>query len=182
MIQFPTRTKKTPVLCSAEDRHAVKELYRMMFEKTCEDHPNTEIRLLAKPKPFQLTKTNDIERAICKWFALHGYNAERVKTQGRKIGTDTAYFNQITGKVQIVEKAKYIPPSGMLGSADISATCKDKQGAVMSLRIEVKNRYTNDRVRPDQDEYKKKHEAAGGTYVIIRTFSEFVDWYNVNVL
>jgi hypothetical protein len=70
----------------------------------------------------------------------------------------------------------------MLGSADISATCKDKQGGVMSLRIEVKNRYTNDMIRPDQDEYRKKHEAAGGTYVIIRTFSEFVDWYNVNVL
>jgi len=163
------------------DRHTLKQFYLLIWQDNCRRHPMTEPRLIASPKPYNLTKTNDLERAICKWFEIKGYKAERVKVQGRKLGSDVVTYNHITGKRQTLDKAKYIPTTGAKGSADISVTCRDKDGAVMSLRIEVKNGYTGDRVRPDQMKYKEQHEAAGGTYIIVRYFSEFIEWAILNV-
>lgn len=162
------------------DRHALKTLQQVKHRIDCQEHPNVPPAYIPLCK-FALTKTNDIERAIVLWFALHGYKAERVKVQGRKVGSDVVYHNQITGKVQVIDKAKYIPSSGAKGSADISATCRDKSGGVMSLRIEVKNSYTNDRVRPDQVKYKEEHERSGGTYIVIHTFGELMEWTFDNV-
>lgn len=164
------------------DRTALKQFYLELWQDNCLRHPLTEPRLVASPKPFNLTKTNDLERAICRWFELKGYKAERVKVQGRLIGSDVVTYNTITGKRQTIDKAKYVPSTGAKGTADISITCRNKEGAVMSLRIEVKNGYTNDRVRPDQIKYKQQHEAAGGTYIVIHYFSEFIEWANQNVL
>ena len=162
------------------DRHALKTLQSIKHAQDCLKYPNVKPEHIP-PCKFTLTKTNDIERAIVLWFSLHGYKAERVKVQGRKIGSDVVYHNPITGKVQVIDKAKYIPSSGAKGSADISATCRDKSGGVMSLRIEVKNSYTNDRVRPDQVKYKDEHERSGGTYIIVHTFGELMEWTFDNV-
>ena len=162
------------------DRHALKTLQQVKHQIDCQEHPNVPPAYIPLCK-FALTKTNDIERAIVLWFKLHGYKAERVKVQGRKVGSDVVYHNPITGKVQVIDKAKYIPSSGAKGSADISATCRDKTGGVMSLRIEVKNTYTNDRVRPDQLKYKEEHERSGGTYIVVRTFGELMEWTATHV-
>jgi len=162
------------------DRTAIHILYSMMQTETKRTHPN--LPYYSAPKPFDLRKTNDLERAVCKWFQLYGYKAERVKVQGRKLGADTVYHNPITGKVQTIDKAKYIPSTGAKGSADISVTCRNKEGQVMSLRVEIKNGYTNDRMRPDQLKYKEEHERAGGTYIVVRYFSDFVQWFEENVL
>ena len=162
------------------DRQALKLLQQVKHTQDCQEHPNVPPAYIPLCK-FALTKTNDIERAIVLWFKLHGYKAERVKVQGRQLGSDVVTYNQITGKRQTIEKAKYIPSTGAKGSADISVTCRDPGGMVMSLRIEVKNGYTGDRVRPDQIKYKAEHEAAGGTYIIVRYFSEFIEWANINV-
>jgi len=162
------------------DRQALKHLQSIKHAQDCKQYPNVPANYIPLCK-FALTKTNDIERAIVLWFKLHGYKAERVKVQGRKIGSDVVYHNPITGKVQVIDKAKYIPSSGAKGSADISATCRDKEGGVMSLRIEVKNTYTNDRVRPDQLKYKEEHERSGGTYIVVHTFGELMEWSMDNV-
>lgn len=167
---------------TTSDRTALKQFYLELWQDNCIRHPLTEPRLVASPKPFNLTKTNDLERAVCRWFELKGYKAERVKVQGRLIGSDVVTYNTITGKRQTIDKAKYVPSTGAKGTADISVTCRNKEGAVMSLRIEVKNGYTNDRVRPDQIKYKQQHEASGGTYIIIHYFSEFIEWAKENVL
>lgn len=168
-----TNTHLTP-----QDRTTLKVLYSMMFTESKRRYPDHPL----PPKPFDVRKTSQLEGAICKWFQLYGYKAERVHVQGRLIGSDVVTYNTITGKRQAIDKAKYVPSTGAKGTADISVTCRNKEGAVMSLRIEVKNGYTNDRVRPDQIKYKQQHEAAGGTYIVIHYFSEFIEWANQNVL
>ena len=131
---------------TTQDRTTLKVLYSMMFTESKRRYPDHPL----PPMPFDVRKTSQLEGAICKWFQLYGYKAERVHVQGRLIGSDVVTYNTITGKRQTIDKAKYVPSTGAKGTADISVTCRNKEGAVMSLRIEVKNGYTNDRVRPDQ--------------------------------
>jgi len=164
-----------------QDRTALKQLYAMIWQNKVKKFPNTETRLIAPPKPYNLNKTSQLEKAIVDWINLSGYKAERVHVQGRILTPERVTYNVITGKRQTVDKAKYIPTTGAKGSADISCTCRDKDGLVMSLRIEVKNQYTHDQVRPDQVKYRQEHEAAGGTYWIIRSFADFVELWNENV-
>jgi len=164
-----------------QDRTTLKQLYSMKWQDNCRKHPNTETRLIATPKPYDIKKTSHLEKAIVDWITLSGYKAERVHVQGRQLTPEKVTYNVITGKRQTIDKAKFIPGTGTNGSADISCTCRDKSGAVMSLRIEVKNQYTNDRIRPNQVKYKQEHEAAGGTYWIVRSITDFVELWNENV-
>jgi len=164
-----------------QDRTALKQLYSMIWQNKVKKFPLTETRLIAPPKPYNLNKTSQLEKAICDWINLSGYKAERVHVQGRILTPERVTYNVITGKRQTIEKAKYIPTTGAKGSADISATCMNKSGVVMSLRIEVKNGYTNDFMRPDQVKYKEEHERAGGTYIVVRYFSDFVEWWKENI-
>jgi len=164
-----------------QDRTTLKKLYSMKWQDNCLRHPNTETRLIATPKPYEIKKTSQLEKAICDYVNLSGYKAERVHVQGRQLTPERVTYNTITGKRQTIDKAKYVPGTGTKGSADISCTCRDKQGLVMSLRIEVKNQYTHDTVRPDQIKYKDEHEAAGGTYIIVRSITDFVEWWEENV-
>jgi hypothetical protein len=168
-------------MITKQDKAAKSEYYALLRSYQLKKYPNAPDTLLNYPKAVNLTKTNDIEKCIVKWFEMNGYIAERTKTQGRRLGNDVAHHDFL-GKVQFVEKAKFIPSTARNGSCYIKATCRDKAGLPMSLAIEVKNVYTNDRIRPDQIKYKEQFEKSGGVYVVIRCFSEFVEWYKLNVL
>ncbi len=58
----------------------------------------------------------------------------------------------------------------MKGTADISATINGR-----SVKIEIKMK---DKQSEVQREYQRRIEAAGGVYLIVRSFAEFMTWYN----
>jgi hypothetical protein len=79
-------------------------------------------------------------------------------------------FEDVTGKVRTIGTGQWIPTSGMKGTADISATINGR-----SVKIEIKMK---DKQSEVQREYQRRIEAAGGIYLIVRSFAEFYDWYN----
>ena len=79
-------------------------------------------------------------------------------------------FEDVTGKVRTIGTGQWIPTSGMKGTADISATINGR-----SVKIEIKMK---DKQSEVQREYQRRIEAAGGIYLIVRSFAEFMDWYN----
>ena len=65
---------------------------------------------------------------------------------------------------------KWTPGQSTKGTADISATIRGR-----SVKIEIK--WKNDRQSDVQKEYQASIERAGGVYIIVRTFDDFVEWY-----
>jgi hypothetical protein len=166
-------------MITPQDRTAVKLLYSMMYTESKRKYPDHPLA----PKPYNLQKTSQLETAIIKLFRLYGYNSvEKTHVQGRQIGADKVTYNPITGKRQTLDKAKYIPATGLKGSADIHGPIFMKDGSPRALAIEVKNIYTNDRVRPEQSEYRRKFEADGGIYIVIRSLSEMFEWIDENLM
>ncbi len=95
---------------------------------------------------------NGLTRCIIDFLSFQGWQAERVNNTGR------------------IVSGRWIKGTGKDGTADISATISGR-----SAKIEVK--IGRDRQSIKQAQYQAAIEAAGGLYVIARTFQGFVDWY-----
>jgi hypothetical protein len=116
------------------------------------------------------TSANGLTKCIIFWINALGGQAERISSQGQyregkkiQVGTgEIQYQKQLPGK--------WTPGQGTKGTADISATIRGR-----SVKIEVK--YGKDRQSDAQKQYQEMIEKAGGTYIIAKTFDDFVLWY-----
>lgn len=110
---------------------------------------------------------NGLTKLIIKWCELHGYQAERISVTGRA-KDDTKVITDVLGRRRQIGSVKWLPSTMTKGSADISATIKGR-----SVKIEVK--IGQDRQSDAQIKYQKSVEAAGGVYMIAKTFDQFVE-------
>lgn len=158
------------------DQMYLKDLYAMIMEYKRNKYPNTPQHLLARPNPYNLNKTNDLTKAVIKWIEMHGYHAERISTTGRYVDNRKKY-KDVMGYTRVIGSGSWIPGTGTKGSADISATIAGR-----SVKIEIKNAATNDRQSEAQRKYQESIEKSGGVYLIVRTFSGFVEWWKGYVI
>jgi hypothetical protein len=108
---------------------------------------------------------------VIAYITFMGGQAERISSQGQyregakiQVGTgELAHHRQLPGK--------WTPGQSTKGTADISSTIRGR-----SVKIEIK--YGKDVQSQVQKEYQAAIERAGGVYIIVRTFDEFVVWYN----
>lgn len=131
--------------------------------------PNLPETLIIKTK-FSDKTTNGLTRSVVRWLELHGHQAERINTSGRYLPGKTI-SKGFYGNVNM--KGKYIPSTSTSGSSDISSIINGK-----SVKIEIKCKYTKDRVRPKQLEYAESVRKAGGLYFVVTDFDNFVEQYN----
>lgn len=136
---------------------AIKKLEALALEQLKQKHPNFPY----PPKPkFNDNTANGLTKAVIAYILAMGGQAERISVTGRQIRSGNGF--------------KWIKSSGKVGSADISAVPQGK-----SLKIEIKCEATGDSVQSDkQKAYQESVEAAGGVYIIVRTFQGFYDWFN----
>lgn len=119
---------------------------------------------------FKETCANDIEKAIERFARITGFLAERTKTQGRMM--DAKYVDTVYGRVQ-TSTAKMVTSTSRKGSSDMKILIKGNP-----IAVEIK--FKKDRQSEVQAQYQKDYEASGGTYIIVKTFEEFLIWYVKN--
>ena len=124
-------------------------------------------------KPYSDKSANQLTGAIIDWLRLNGHQGERINCVGRAID-NTKIITDILGDSRHVGSVKWLPTSGQLGTADISATI-NINGVGRSVKIEVKMK---DKQSEDQKRYQQAVERAGGLYWLVRSFDEFMELYN----
>lgn len=136
---------------------SVRLLEQLCFEQLkskCDSFPTQYIN---RPS-YRDDTTNDLTSCVIKWICLHNGQAERINSTGRKLNN------------------RMIFGSGTKGTADISATIFGK-----SVKIEIKCEATGDRYQSEhQKRYQMQVERAGGIYIVVRNFTQFVEWYQQN--
>jgi len=108
---------------------------------------------------YATATANGLTRAVVDFLTLSGHQAERINTMGvwmKSKGYRDGGF--------------YRPTTGTKGSADISAIVAGK-----SVKIEVK---INDQLSDAQIRYGEQVTRAGGIYLVVRTFDQFIEWYD----
>lgn len=118
-------------------------------------------------KTWSDNSANGLTKCVIDLINYEGYQAERISTQGTYV--EGAKIKVGENERQL--KGKYIPTQGTKGSADISATIKGR-----SVKIEIKQK---DRQSEVQKQYQESIERAGGIYIIVRSFDEFVEWFDL---
>jgi hypothetical protein len=117
-------------------------------------------------KTWSDTSANGLTKCVIDLINYEGYQAERISTQGTYV--EGAKIKVGENERQL--KGKYIPTQGTKGSADISATIRGR-----SVKIEIKQK---DKQSEVQKQYQESIERAGGIYIIVRSFDEFVEWFD----
>ena len=163
---IPPRKKPRPAYKKPE---AVKLLERMADAAVREKYKNVEAKYLS-PRKYEDRSSNGLTRCCIDFIRLSGYQAERINCIGKRID-NTKVVTDVLDRKRVIGSTKWLPTSGQKGTADVSAVIRG-----MAVKIEIKA--GNDRQRPDQVEYQKQIEQAGGIYLIVRSFAELYDWYN----
>lgn len=147
---------------------AIKQLERQADEAARAKHPSVDPKYLA-PRTYSDKTANNLTRAVIDFLNLNGHLAERINSTGR-YQDNSKTFQDVMGRTRTIGTGQWLPTSGLKGTADISATINGR-----SVKIEIKIR---DAQSQAQKEYQKRIEAAGGVYLIVRSFEQFKDWYS----
>jgi hypothetical protein len=145
---------------------AIKEFERMANAEARRLHPT--MPHLATRK-FRDDTANNLTKSIIAFLRLKGHQAERINCTGRPLD-NTKVVTDVLGDFRRVGSVKWLPTSGQKGTADISAVIHG-----CAIKIEVKMK---DRQSPDQKKYQEQVEMAGGKYWLIRSFQDFMNYYN----
>lgn len=124
-------------------------------------------RVINVPK---VNTTNGLTNAIKKYIIYKGWFCERINTMGRQID-NRKVVTDVTGGKRQIGSVNWIPTTGQKGSADLSAHINK-----ISVKIEVKNEKTKDKIRPEQVKYNELMELTGSVYYIARNFNDTIEW------
>ena len=149
---------------------AVQKLEELILEDLKKRYPNNPY----PPKRKYTDQTsNGLTKCIMDFLKVSGHQAERINSTGRMID-NTKTVKDCIGRSRKIGSVQWIKGQGRTGTADVSATILGR-----SVKIEVKCAATGDRYQSEEQKlYQKEIEAAGGIYVIARTFEGFMEWYN----
>lgn len=115
------------------------------------------------------TSANALTKCVTAFIQMSGYQAERINTMG--VYREPAKVKDVDGISRTVGKGKWTKSTSTSGSADISATIKGR-----SVKIEIK--YGRDVQSEAQRKYQESIEKAGGTYIIVKNFDDFISWFD----
>lgn len=140
-----------------------------MMEQLKQKYPNMPEAYIPKTD-WTDNSANALTKCVIAWIQFMGGQAERISSQGQyregakiPVGSGImAHTKQLPGK--------WTPGQSTKGTADISATIRGR-----SVKIEIKQK---DKQSEAQKQYQQAIENAGGVYIIVRNFDDFVIWYN----
>jgi len=145
---------------------SVKLLEQLANDEARRKHP--DMPFLA-PRLYRDNTANSLTKAIIDFLRLSGWQAERINCTGRPID-QSKVITDVLGDSRRIGSVKWLPTSGQKGTADISAVIQGR-----AVKIEIKMR---DRQSEDQKAYQTSVERAGGLYWLVRSFDEFMNYYN----
>lgn len=148
---------------------AVKDLEDLALEDLKLKYPSNPY---PPKKKYSDRTTNGLTKCIIDFLNLSGCQAERINSMGRRLDKRKTVTDCV-GRSRTIGNVEWIKGNGRPGTADISATISGR-----SVKVEVKCKATGDHYQSqDQQSYQQEIEAAGGIYVIARSFEDFRSWY-----
>jgi len=151
-----------------QNKQRFEELH---LKYTLEKYPSFVGREAHLPPPkLKEAGANDLTRLVIDFLTYNDCQAERISSQGQyRDGKKTV--TDCIGRKRTIGSGIWTPGTSTKGTADISATIKGR-----SVKIEIK--WGADRQSEAQKEYQNAIEKAMGIYIIVKTFDDFLLWFD----
>lgn len=146
---------------------SIIKLQQLKHKSDCLKYPSMNKDYLPFYKYTDRT-ANGLTRCIVDWCNLNGHQAERISSSGRMLD-NTKMVKDVMGINRVIGSKQYIPGTGTVGTADISATIQGR-----SVKVEVKMK---DKQSEAQKKYQEAIENSGGQYWLVHDFEEFIFHY-----
>ena len=153
-----------------ENKERMNDLYKLHTKK---NHPNYPEKYIGVYR-ISDNSTNGLTRCVIDFLTFNGWQAERISSTGRYIDKRKK-VTDVVGRTAVIGSGEWIPGTGTKGTADISATINGR-----SVKIEIK--FEKDRQSDAQKRYEDSIVSAGGVYLIVRNFDDFLEWYNLFII
>lgn len=112
---------------------------------------------------------NGIMKCIEKYHSIIGGVAERIHTQGRRVD-NTKIVTDVLGFSKQIGSVEWRKTTGRKGTSDMKVLYNG-----LAYSVEIK--YGRDTQKDDQIDYQKAVEAAGGIYIIVKSFEDYLIWF-----
>ncbi len=113
--------------------------------------------------------SNGLTKCIIDFLTFKGHHAERISISGRMIDERKTVYD-VLGNSKVIGSQKFVKSNMTKGTADISSTIYGR-----SVKIEVK--IGKDKQSEFQIKYQNNIIAAGGLYIVAKSFELFANWY-----
>lgn len=157
-----------------ENKKRVENDYIAYFSKK---YPNLPVWGIPK-KTFSDSNTKRLTDCILSFLTYNGHHASEQHTTGtmidkREIVTD------ILGRQRQIGTVQWGQSKDEVGRADIIAKIMMPfKGRLIPVAVEIEIKFGYDKQSEVQKNFQTKLENLGGIYVIIKTFDQFIDWYD----
>jgi hypothetical protein len=139
-------------------------------------HPTIDERFIPLTA-WNDSTANGLTKCIVSFINMSGGYAERINTMGTYKQAKTV--KDLDGITRTVGKGKYIPSGSTKGSADISSTIPVTiHGLELGLSVKWEVKIGKDRQSDAQKEYENSTKKAKGHYYIVKSFDEFLEYYD----
>lgn len=118
---------------------------------------------------FSDGSANKLTKAVLAYFEWKGIKAWRQSSEGRYLPEQKA--TNVIGQTITTRKGRFIPRNG--GAVGIGDVCALIPPNARMLSIEIK--YGKDRQSDVQKKFQTELEAAGGLYMIVKTWDGFME-------
>lgn len=118
---------------------------------------------------FSASSSNGLTKCIKHFLTLKGHFCERTGNEGRVIDNRETFIDTV-GITRTIGNIKRVKSSGTPGTSDLKSCINGR-----FIAIEIK--FSKDRIRSEQVEYRKQVESAGAIYFIATTLHDFLNWY-----
>lgn len=147
----------------------LEQLRELALTDSWEKHPNMPDYARCTRNYTDRT-SNGLQLCIIDFLRFSGHQCERIAVTGRYLD-NSKVVTDVLGSKRKIGSGKWIKSSMQAGSADLSCIIN---GYAVKLEIKIKA----DRMSALQKKYQEQVEKAGGLYLIIRSFDEFLNCYN----
>ena len=144
---------------------ALKQLIELDYKAKVDKYPSAPSHAIAKTR-FSDKTANGLTKAILRWLQLHNHTAWRQGSEGRY--RPGKQVTDVIGRVRQM-KGMYLPGHNK-GASDVAAIIN---GRFCAIEVKMKDKQSE-----AQKAYQKAIESSGGLYTIVRTFNQFMQWYN----
>ena len=151
-----------------KNKHRIESNY---IRYTLEKYPSFIGREHCIP-PYKSKESgaNDLTRLVIDFLTFNNCQAERISSQGQ-YRDGKKQVTDCIGRTRTIGSGKWTKGTSTKGTADISATIKGR-----SVKIEIK--WKADIQNDAQKEYQASIEKAMGVYIIVKTFDDFIIWFD----
>lgn len=157
-----------------ENKIRIQKDYKNFYNKKYPSLPDYAI----PKRVFSDANTKSLTNAVVDFLNFNGHHASEQRTTGTRIDK-TKIVEDCLGRKRTIGSVHWANSQDEVGRADIIAKIMvNFKGRLIPIAVEIEIKFGRDFQSEKQKNFQNKLENMGAIYIIVKTFDQFIIWYD----